>query len=104
MVERKPGVKAGTPSPNKKFWVIRVKGIFVRFEWSGNRLPPSVPTYFNDSKSAGIAANLLNGGADFIAEIFPVTRKWLESVARGENPEVKVSTFPVRVPIAQIRG
>lgn len=104
MSDGRPGRRPGTPSPNKKYWVITVKGVFVRFEWPGNlQLPNLLPTYFENAKSAGIAAQLLNGGAGFIAVISPVTRKWLELLARGEKPEVKVETFPTSVPIAHLR-
>lgn len=104
MVGGKPGAKPGTPSPNKKFWVIQVKGGLARIEWPGHLQPPGLPTYFEDEQGAANAAHLVSGGMEAVPTICSVTRKWLESLRRGEKPGVKVITLPTRIPIVNIWG
>lgn len=93
MSEGRPGRRPGTPSPNKKFWVVRIKGGFVRLEGFHIQQFEKGPTPFLDDKKAQNATRHLWVGEPFFAEIIPVTRGWLQSVARGEHPEVKVDIY-----------
>lgn len=93
MSDGRPGRRPGTPSPNKKFWVVRIKGGFVRLEGLGIQQFAKGPTPFLDEKKAQGATRHLWVGESFYAEIIAVTRGWLESVAKGEHPEVKVDVY-----------
>ncbi len=95
MSDGRPGRRPGTPSPNKKFWVVRIKGGLVRIEGLGTQQPGRGPTHFVDAKSAMNGARLIWVGEMHIVEIIAVTRGWLESVAKGEHPGVKVDTYAV---------
>ena len=95
MSDGRPGRRPGTPSPNKKFWVVRIKGGLVRIEGPRIHQYAIGPTPFVDAKSAKNAARLVWVGEMHIVEIIAVTRGWLESVAKGEHPEVKVDTYAV---------
>ncbi len=96
MSSGRPGKRLGTPSPNKKFWVLRVKAGLVRLEGFGIQQFESGPTPFLDEKGALNATRHIWVGESFYAEIIAVTRGWLESVARGEHPEVKVDVYVAR--------
>lgn len=103
MEGRKPGVRPGTPSPMKKQWVIRVDGQFIRIEGLPSQPPPGVPTYFENSKSAQIAAQHIAQalGMGLVAELLAVNRKWLLSVARGEITGLRMKQVSWPVPIVR---
>jgi len=89
----RPGPKVGTPSPFKKYWVIRILGGLVRIEGAGISQFERGPTPFPDLKIAKKYASRVVVGEPHVAELLGVKRAWLESVARGEHPGLKVEVY-----------
>ena len=93
MSDGRPRMRPGKPSPFKKFWVIRIKGKFIRLEGAGILQFDKGPTPFLDTKKAEAVSSYIPVGELHFVELLRVNRAWLESVAIGEKPEVKVDIY-----------
>lgn len=91
MVELR-GAFMGTPSPRKVFWVVQIKGEYVRFQGVIANLPPGLPTFFESSRVAMKYAQRVVVGELHYDYIVKVTRAWLEQVQMGEV-RIKVQNY-----------
>jgi hypothetical protein len=76
----------GIPSPRKLFWVISIKGAYVRFEGVRIAQLPKGPTPFETDTAAKNASRHIHVGEIHYVVLQRKSRAWLESVARGETP------------------